>query len=564
MAYNLPPAWDPGYAIPDNVRDEGLERRGFVTKWAPRGTYDAPKVSTGGYVVPQYVLDEDYGQGTFTTKWVPRGTYAGPRIPQWINRQPTVVAQRSTGRRSAQVTFQRQAASGFGDDQPLPQLYQDYGQRAAATILATVQRVMPAQRKAELKKLMDRIDPSLWARTAKITRNLMSAGLTAAQVFPTALARSLSAGIAAEIVNTGQTRRAPQANSLLGLGCYGCHAALGATPNTAAMAFMAPIAATVAAPATTSNSACGNPPPGYSWNGTNWERARVGVAGSPFPGGGSFCIDQRTGQPVGVTAAPRGGTTPKMQIGPFVIDADLTTPQIITANSPSVIPPSWVPVIVAAVTNPKWVELGKKMGSLFSGFTIKPAPTNVFWQALGIAPGQNVVWNQFSPAATMGKWSDKNDDLAAPIMTFTHPVSGNTWGVFVAMLPTKENPQALQIYFKWLPEKPWYTAALDWILSIPAKLVDLTGDALSALKDLACKVATSPAGPAAGAAAGIAAGGPAGAKAGVAGAQVAAGMCTQPVAPLPPPMPSSNLLPLAIVGGGALLAILLSKKKASP
>ena len=39
MPFNLPPSWDPGYALPDNVKDEGLERRAFVTKQMPRGTY---------------------------------------------------------------------------------------------------------------------------------------------------------------------------------------------------------------------------------------------------------------------------------------------------------------------------------------------------------------------------------------------------------------------------------------------------------------------------------------------------------------------------------------------
>ena len=60
MAYNLPPPWDPGFALPQNVRDEGLQRRGFVTKQMPRGSYDNPSVGYGGFTVPQYVKDEGY------------------------------------------------------------------------------------------------------------------------------------------------------------------------------------------------------------------------------------------------------------------------------------------------------------------------------------------------------------------------------------------------------------------------------------------------------------------------------------------------------------------------
>ena len=40
--YRIPPPWNPGYANPQNVDDEGLERRAFTTSWAPRGSFDNP------------------------------------------------------------------------------------------------------------------------------------------------------------------------------------------------------------------------------------------------------------------------------------------------------------------------------------------------------------------------------------------------------------------------------------------------------------------------------------------------------------------------------------------
>jgi len=79
--YDLPPPWNPGYAMPDNVVDEGLERRAYTTAWAPRGSFDNPKVGTAGYAVPQYVKDEGYGVGAMVTRWAQRGTYAGPAVP---------------------------------------------------------------------------------------------------------------------------------------------------------------------------------------------------------------------------------------------------------------------------------------------------------------------------------------------------------------------------------------------------------------------------------------------------------------------------------------------------
>lgn len=563
MAYNLPPPWDPGYAIPDNVRDEGLERRAYVTKWMPRGTYDQPKVGTGGYVVPQYVLDEGYGQGTFTTKWMPRGTYNGPRIPQWIQRQPTVAKQKSLGPRSVAVTFQRQGAlSGDGVDEmgdpALPALYEEYGRRAAVSILSQINRVPPQLRKAQLKRIMDAVDPSLWRRTAEITRRYVARGLAATEAFHRGLARALSAGITAEVVMTGQSGEAPQARSLLGLGCYGCSAALGALGDTAP------------------TTKCGNPIPGMSWAAAtatvpaHWERARVGVAPTPNPTPGNYCVTP-SGQVTSTPLAPhvtisdnQGPSVPPpgvkmLQVGPLVFPDNLDKPWIINANSPTQIPAAWKPFIVKALTTPQMIKVGSTWaGSSLAG--VMAVPDNAIYKALGLVPGQKIVGKMLSAAASSGKWSDSADD-AMPLATFTMS-SGHKWGIYVAALPTKAAPTRLQMYVKWLPDHPWYADAFNWIIDLPVKVIDVAKAAVEELGALACKVATSPAAQQAGAAAGVAAG--AGASVGSAGAAIVGGLCSQPT---PPPVPfapitaDSGLLPLAILGGGALLAIILLKKK---
>lgn len=84
--FNLPPPWNPGYAYPQNVEDEGLERHAFTTQWAERGSFDNPKVGTAGYAIPEYVLDEGYGQGTMTTRWAERGSYPGPKVKHWLDK----------------------------------------------------------------------------------------------------------------------------------------------------------------------------------------------------------------------------------------------------------------------------------------------------------------------------------------------------------------------------------------------------------------------------------------------------------------------------------------------
>jgi hypothetical protein len=83
----LPPPWQPGYALPSNVADEGLQRHAYVSAMTPRGTFDDPNIAANtGYATPGYVKSEPYGQGARTTKMARRGTYDGPRVPHWLNR----------------------------------------------------------------------------------------------------------------------------------------------------------------------------------------------------------------------------------------------------------------------------------------------------------------------------------------------------------------------------------------------------------------------------------------------------------------------------------------------
>ena len=216
MAYNLPPAWSPGYDLPKNVVDEGLQRRAFVTKQMPRGSYDNPSVGSGGYDVPQYVLDEGYGQGSYTTKWQPDGTYNGPKVKNWLNQHPTVVGSRPMPGGGRQYTVQ-----AMGDDAPMAPVFEQYGANAANAILASVARLPRHARTRALKATLDTVDKSLWKRTLDIAKRYQAQGATPGQAIRQGLARAMSAGIAVELVDTGLRRTAPHPTSLLGLGCYG-------------------------------------------------------------------------------------------------------------------------------------------------------------------------------------------------------------------------------------------------------------------------------------------------------------------------------------------------------
>lgn len=86
--------WIAGYAIPQNVLDEGFHRGAIVSKYRKRGTIDVPPRNPrepGGYILPQSVRDEPLGQGVRTTHYRKRGTISG-LVPE------VVTARNHTGR----------------------------------------------------------------------------------------------------------------------------------------------------------------------------------------------------------------------------------------------------------------------------------------------------------------------------------------------------------------------------------------------------------------------------------------------------------------------------------
>ena len=550
MAYNLPPSWDAGYALPQNVRDEGLERRAFVTKQAPRGTYDAPRVPTGGYTVPPYVVQEGYGQGARTTAWARRGSYAGPAVPQWIQRQPTVAGQRSIGPGAAAVTFKVKAANALsGTDAQLPASYQRFGDRAAAVIMSKIAQLAPEHRKAQLKGILDRLDPTLWDRTAAIAKKYVQQGLTASAAVHMALARAMSTGIAAEIVETGRTSSAPQPNSLLGLGCYGCNAAQGALGDT---------------------TVTSNPPPNMTWDASippagAWRRLRAGEVGKPnpnLPGGVTVTTNvHASGSSVSLGTKPTAGQT--LLVGPFEIPLLDGKPVMLTASAGS-IPPQWIPALKQALT-PDAANAIRKQPVFHM-----PTPTNAIYQRIGLAPGATMT------KAHVGHHNiEQGKQTRPPIYVFKYPTTGKDWGVYMALvgddairtqtnntLNDLNNPTRVKIRIMEIKEKdhPWYMDIGRAIAWVPAKIVDGVKAIAELVADLACTAASSPGAQQAGAQVGVAAG--AGASVGAAGAAIAAALCNNPPPappPLPPPAPS--ILPLAMAAGGVvLIAALLSKK----
>lgn len=618
MAYNLPPAWDPGFVLPENVHDEGLERRALVTRQMPRGTYDNPRVGTGGFAVPQYVRDEGYGQGTFTTKWQPSGTYNGPRIPFWLNQRPKVVREQRMPGGGRVVTVQ-----ALGDDAPMPIVFDQYGQKAARALLARVATLPPGKRETALRAIMDKVDKSLWARTQTITKRYMAQGMPLAQAFPEALARALSTGIAAEIIDTGLRRVAPQAKSLLGLGCY--RHALGAlglvamdesggggaprptrpptttkppTQSTGTPPPAAPPSSTPApSPAPDTLALNCAPPAGFKWVVAtadvpgHWQRLRAGEAPGMAP-----CASN--GQPIVPQVRDQRGDT--VAISPT---EGFETPFHFRADLPAGTKRNFAGAADITVFPDTYPE--EKIRALMMNVG------NVRVMRARNLPQAWIDWIR-NDQITPGEWKNRSNDirpysrdnpnfwydsvLKIPLGTKLYsndhslpqayvkwPVDGSETGLYYMIEPLDrlrdqqnigkdvdrgndpDNPLVLKIWVSKWPEQSLWSGIVRFF----AKIVDVVGDALEDLADLACDLISTPGvGEAAGAAGAAAAGVPpqAGAQAGHVGAQIAQNACGTPPPPvIPPPVVQSSILPLAILGGVAVIgAFLLTGKKKSP
>ena len=542
----IPSPWDPGYAIPKNIRREGLQTHAFVTQWSPRGTYDDPDPFDPSwdksYAVPQYILDEGYGQGARVTEWAERGSYVG-QVPAAVRQteQKIATAQRALG------------------DTAMPKPFGKYGRRAAAVILARVRSLPPPQRKEGLRQVMNAIDPSLYGRTASLAQQYTQRGVAASTALELALAKSMSSGIATELVQVGKSGRRPKARGQLGLGCYGCAAVLGdtATPKTLP-SNLAAAAVALGPPSVGMCSADGM----FIWSlaeGVGYWKRRVASDVCTGTYTGAVATGGAQG---GITGAGSGGEAPViealkvLEVGPFRMPLNVGS---YTINWSQALPGDWQGFLVS--------QLAKDADRDASGtpYNPKDGSGNPFALVRPFIPGaQRVNRNFIGFDLPEAGW---NNVLAPqPIVVVTRPDTNEDWAIYFQIglvdrtkpfAPTG-NPMIARLLWRKKPLGVW-----DWIKRIVGKIVDVATSILDAVGGLACTLLGSQGAAVAAGAAAASQGAPP--EAGAQGVAIASQACGT----APPGGGGGGgddwLLPAALIGGGVLLvAALFPKKKKAP
>jgi hypothetical protein len=543
--FNIPPPWNAGYALPVNVADEGLERRGIVTRWAPRGTFDNPKVGHGGYAVPGYVLDEGYGEGSVMTKWAPRGTYFGPKIPYWIDKAPKRL--RKIARLPGGKT--RTTLAGLGDMEQRTTGrtdLTDYANSLAFNLIDTVRMMPDDMRKKELRKALDAIDPKLYALAEKFADEEVRANAPPLVALQRGIARAAIEGLGKELIDVSQGK-AVRRKSQIGCAMYG----LGAAPSFAQDDTTKP-----------ANGTCA------------------------FMDGKKVIWDDAKGDWRPLLEGDKcTGWQGQMRVAGFIFSVD---PKIKDANSMI----RWTPdrgqlpaelrqAVLTALTTPK-CEQPVGMGPTRSCPDTGMRKINGSrWEPMRryIPELRDTVNHEYIGGPTV-------KDIARPILTFDHPVNGKKWGMY--MTETAPQPkakfddknQAYPVFTirELVPEeRDWLSRLLNVIKNVVVALINFVKDAVKWVGNKTCQLLCSQYGAMAGAAAGAAAGAytggasgaQVGAQAGAAGADIAKNACNcgggttepPPGAPMEANKESSMLTWLILGGAGAAAAYYLAKKK---
>lgn len=520
--YHLPHPWDPGYAIPRYVMAEPPERGTFTTQWLPRGTIPT--------LIPDYLAKP--GQKLLGRGDAGLGSLGGCTLAGNSLRGTSLSGTSLSGDTLAAQEYHLEPLGGGSTAD-----YAAYGRKAARTMIAQAKRLPPQHRARAMKAAMARIDPTLQARAEKHAMIAKRSGMPASAALEHGIARAMTDGVLGELTKVGRSRRAPQPDSLLGLGCSRAQA-LGAT--------FTPVQTLSSYP----------PPAGMTWDATLGALVFLAPGQKPVncPGPCGVVRASQDSGPAQTTnttqpAPPRATSVqhPMLQIGPtsmVMIPADdLTAKAYVRIHDPAQIPPEWKAFLRGA-----W-STSSGSNTLEQFDNSNPfAPFFAPWlAAVGLTiPFQANRGRMFSNAAGL---------CCNQSFVFKHPVDGSDWGLIARLgtgfrgsqpMPDANNPVVLWLEVAKVPEPNWFQRLV-------AIVVDVVGDIVDAVGDLTCDLVKTP-----GAMQGAAKANPA-AAAGV--AIVASQICSAPGGPVVPYAPRSSWLPLLLVGGLGIAVIAIARSR---
>lgn len=572
--------------------------------------------------------------------------------------------------RAQRTSLSGTAVQPMAVDAPFPEPWESYGQKAAAAIMARVALLPPARKKPELKKLLHTIDPSLWSRSAEVTRRYMKRGAAPAQALQAGLARAMSAGVIAELARVGKAGAAakPSGQVKLGLGSaerqsLGVVGAAAHEMTTSIVGQQVAVQTDIGGPHYANGTSTSDGKLVWSTLTSSWQvrapsdtvvgtapvstaqviASRAKICVGPFVldlSSGPAVTAQSVSDPTILFKGPSGQFTtyrypfqipdlkrwqpwfqhaaqvaasssagrmkgvPLPRTSGYLISSDGTTIGQMSANGtlvPNSVGKVRADVAVASGGHPKYPNKISFATDAY-GYPVQRAQyandPNTYefygeWELLYALGGADLVMSVPGGPAADGMFAGMpltNDNTSeyhnffssgtnvAPFAKFTHPTTGDTWGLWMGIhtdaggwwglgvgewntVTDAPATAVLEVVLAPMPSEQWYDYMLDALLYIPGLIVEALGDLVSVVGDIACATVGSPG--AAGGAARIP--GPTGAAA-AGGAALVGALCNGMPPPQGPRVASSSILPLAIAGAalGVIYVITKPKKKPAP
>lgn len=589
--YQLPNPWNPGYVIPDYVMAEPPERGTFTTQWLPRGTISE--------LVPDFLAKP--GKQLLGRSDASLGSLSGCSI-----------AGSSLGHDSLGASAIEYGLIGNGPPSTTTVKLAQYGQQVAASLVATAKQYPTSQRAQIMRTAMNKLDPKLYDRAKANADALVKRGVPAKAALHHGIALGVVQGLGTELLKLG-SRRSPQSSSLSGLGRTRGESALGAV---VAQRFGAAAIGgqTTSTSTATPTGVTGNPPQGFTWNHDHWEVCGAGCTPHASPYGGAT-IDLVTGK---VTAVPVAWARDKLiSVGPFLFQASPQTSCLRfmgkgstgTSTCDDIKDASMLDIqmsglILKLLNKDCKFNVGALAGGLVTSLVAMPIGVMGFFGSApcitssmaSAAPGtkygalREFLGNPTPVLNAAGQPTGKtatvfpnqinqdyvqlvgvDDSRKNPIIVTKHPITGDDYGVFLALQPNHDNGAAwgsatnpVDLIITWAPmDNGWESNLVGWLFHLAAEIVDFVGEVVEGIAKATCALLTSPGMTQAllagavqsknGAAVGVAVGAAVGAAA-CGGQQVPANQLPL----LPPPI---NFTPWLLAGGGLLLVLVMMRSQ---